>query len=338
MQLKHLELLNFKNFEQLQFSFDSKIVCFAGKNGVGKTNILDAIHYLCLTRSYFNPFDAQNIRFGELWFNIKGNIEGNDEDFEILCAFQKGIKKSLKVNGDEISRLASYIGRFPVVMISPYDNELLLMGSELRRKFMDNTLCQTSAQYLELLTVYNKILDKRNQYLKQCLENGNLDKTYLEILDIKLAQFGDDIYAARVGFVNTFNDLFLTYYSLLCNQNELVSLRYDSALINGAMLQLLSKSFESDRFLARTTTGIHKDDLVFELEGYPIKKFASQGQQKTFLVALKLAQLAYIYKELGKAPILLLDDIYEKLDDSRLKSLFSLLKRQEIGQVFKFMY
>ena len=143
-------------------------------------------------------------------------------------------------------------------------------------------------------------------------------------MDIKLAQFGDDIYAARVEFVNTFNDLFLTYYSLLCNQNELVSLRYDSALINGAMLQLLSKSFESDRFLARTTTGIHKDDLVFELEGYPIKKFASQGQQKTFLVALKLAQLAYIYKELGKAPILLLDDIYEKLDDSRLKSLFSL--------------
>ena len=334
MYLKNISLINFKNYAQVELQFSPKINCFVGNNGVGKTNILDAIHYLSLTKSFFNAIDTQNIRYEEDFFIIQGDFEKNGKTENIYCGIRKNRKKQFKRNKKEYQRLADHIGLLPVVMISPADSSLISEGSEERRKFIDAVISQYDRPYLDDLLNYNRALSQRNTLLKEFAKNDKFDTESLQLWDNQLIPHGQRIHSKRVDFIKRLIPIFQKYYDSIAMGGEEVSMIYQSHLNDGDFRGMLSESRYKDRILQYTTIGIHKDDLNLQLSGYPIKRFGSQGQQKTYLVALKLAKFEFIRNVAGFHPILLLDDIFDKFDKLRVKQIIELVAHQEFGQIF----
>ncbi|PCI03080.1 MAG: DNA replication and repair protein RecF [Flavobacteriaceae bacterium] len=334
MHLKKLTLLNFKNFESKNFDFDSKINCFVGNNGVGKTNVLDAIFYLSFAKSYFNAVASQNIRHGEEYFMIDGEYQVLERSENVICSYKKGHKKIIKRNGKIYERFSDHIGAFPLVIISPADRDLIVEGSDIRRKFMDSVISQSDSYYLKTLISYTKVLAQRNALLKFFASNRTFDALNLKVYNEQLKLYGDKINKVRKIFLATFIPIFLDRYQAISGGKETVDLRYKSQLNDTDLLDLLAGSVEKDRVLQYTSVGVHKDDLVFEIDGYPIKKFGSQGQQKSFLIALKLAQFDFIKEQSNVKPILLLDDIFDKLDDLRVQQIIELVNHDHFGQLF----
>ncbi|MCC6600790.1 MAG: DNA replication and repair protein RecF [Crocinitomicaceae bacterium] len=329
-----LSLYNFKCYIEGTFEFNERIVCLLGENGSGKTNLLDAIHYLCFSKSYFNSIDFQNITFGEDQTSISGVFSRGEYPEEIICAIRKNQRKIVKRNHKEYDRLADHIGLLPLVMITPYDSELILDGSEVRRKFLDATISQSSSRYLHQLVAYNHALQQRNNLLKQFSGKSSDITEFIEPWDMQLAQLGNHIFEERKRFFATFLPLFEEIYTAISGKKELPGISYDSDLEIDNMEHLLLKNRDRDRMLERTTAGIHRDELVFTLDGQPLKKFASQGQQKSFLIALKLAQCQFLRDIKHFSPILLLDDLFDKVDESRVTNLLHWIGNHHQGQVF----
>ncbi len=334
MFLKRLSLINYKNFDSRTFEFDSKINCFVGPNGVGKTNALDAIYHLSFGKGYFNPVATQNIKHEEDFFVIDGDFEKLDREEKIVCSLKTGMKKIIKRNGKAYERLSDHIGLIPLVIISPADRDLIIEGSDTRRKFIDGVISQSDKNYLQTLIKYNKILVQRNSLLKYFVANNTFDASTLSVYDEQLHNYGSEIFKKRLEFVEAFIPIFKEQYAAISGGNEKVTLSYASKLLEDDLLSLLAKNVEKDRILQYTTMGIHKDDLIFEITGHPIKKFGSQGQQKSFLIALKFAQFHFIKKQAKTTPILLLDDIFDKLDENRVAQIVSMVDNENFGQIF----
>ncbi len=334
MYLKKISLLNFKNYLEAELEFSRHINCLTGNNGEGKTTILDAIHYLSFCKSFFNPVDSQNILHDAPFFLIQGIFDDSGKDDEIYCGLKRNQKKQFKRNKKEYARLADHIGLYPLVMVSPADSELVTEGSESRRKFIDSVIAQFDRDYLENLISYNKVLSHRNALLKQIADSGKFDIDALEIWDVQLINYGKKIHERRNNFINNFIPIFQKYYELISGGRENVGIVYDSHLNEKSFEEALSLAINRDRAMQYTTVGIHKDDLEFTINGHSLKKYASQGQQKSFLIALKLAQFDFIKNIKQMTPILLLDDIYDKLDDLRVKQLMELVSSTNFGQLF----
>lgn len=334
MYLKKLSLFNYKNFSEANFEFDSKINCFVGKNGIGKTNVLDAIYQLGHGKSYFNAIAVQNIKHGEEFFVIDGEFEKNERTEQIVCSIKKGNKKILKRNGKNYDKFSEHIGFIPLVIISPADNDLITDGSETRRKFLDTVISQLDGLYLSQLIGYQKVINQRNALLKYFNINQVFDADNLEIYNEQLQQLGAQIFEKRKLFLTEFLPIFNKHYQQITSAAENVQLIYDSQLFDDSILNLLQNNLAKDRVLQYTSAGIHKDDLLFQIEGYPIKKFGSQGQQKSFLIALKLAQFEFVKKKSGEKPILLLDDIFDRLDEERVGKIVAMVNNDAFGQLF----
>ena len=334
MHLKQLSLVNYRNFESRDFVFDNKINCFVGDNGMGKTNILDAIYHLALGKSYFNPIATQNIPHGKEFFLIEGTFLKNQREEKIVCSLKKGSKKVIKRNGKTYDRLSEHIGLLPLVIISPSDRNLILEGSETRRKFMDGVISQSNPDYLRNLIRYNKVLSQRNSLLKYFTLNNTFDGDTLSVYDEQLHALGTDIFMERKRFLEAFIPLFREQYQSISGGNEMVDLSYESSLKEDELLPLLKANINRDRSLQYTSVGIHKDDLLFQIAQHPIKKFGSQGQQKSFLIALKFAQFQLIKQQEKTTPILLLDDIFDKLDETRVAHIITLVEDKNFGQIF----
>ena len=333
MFLKNLQLINFKNYEEVEISLSPGINCFSGKNGSGKTNILDAVHYLSMCKSYLNSVDKQNIRFGEQFFVIQGTWLKAEQDVHIHCAVKSGSKKVFKRNKNEYEKLADHIGQFPTVMISPYDRDLIVEGSELRRKWMDGIISQFNRRYLDDLQRYHKIIEQRNALLKNMYEHGLFDRESIEVWNEQMAIVGTAIYEARKSFLEEFIPVFQSNYNFIGLEAEEVHLEYKSQLNTSSFDDLIKEFEKKDAFTQYSNAGIHKDDLLFTIKGHPVKKFGSQGQQKSFLIALKLAQYEWLKKHLNVNPVLMLDDIFDKLDNTRVQKLMQLVSQQHFGQV-----
>ena len=334
MYLQKISLINFKNLESQSFDFQQKINCFVGNNGVGKTNVLDAIYYLSFAKSYFNSVAVQNIKHGEAFFMVEGDYVLNDRNEKIVCSLKRGQKKVLKRNGKSYEKFSEHIGQIPLVIISPADRDLVTEGSDTRRKFIDGVISQQNKTYLQNLIAYNKVISQRNALLKYFAANRTFDALNLSVYDDQLDLYGAEIYTIRKAFLEEFIPIFNKKYQVISGGKEVVNLKYKSQLNDFSIPDLLKQSLEKDKILQYTTAGIHKDDLSFEIEEYPIKKFGSQGQQKSFLIALKFAQFEFIKQESNLVPILLLDDIFDKLDENRVSQIIDLVNKDEFGQIF----
>lgn len=334
MQLKSLTLTNFKNYESQTLSFCAKINGLVGKNGAGKTNLLDAIYYLCMCKSYFGMSDNAIIRHEQDFFRSEGRFSKQDDGFKIVAKVRLRKKKELECNDVPYGKLSEHIGLLPVVVIAPDDTRLATEGSEHRRRFMNETLSQLDKTYLKHLIHYNKILSQRNAALKQMASEGRFDDALLTVYDTQLLPGAAYIYERRKQLVEDFLPVFTKTYAAISEDRETVNCKYHSPLHEADMAQLLTQNRAKDKILQRTTTGIHRDDLVFTIREKPVKRYASQGQLKSFILALKLAQFELFRKEKEETPILLLDDIFDKLDDSRVGQLVELLLGESFGQVF----
>ena len=334
MYLQKLSLMNFKNFDSKTFEFEEKINCFVGQNGVGKTNILDAIYYLSFAKSYFNPIAVQNIQHSKAFFMVEGDYSINDRTEKIICSLKKGQKKLLKRNGKAYEKFSDHVGQIPLVIISPSDRDLVTDGSDARRKFIDGVISQQDKSYLKDLISYNKVLSQRNALLKYFAANRTFDAVNLEVYDDQLIAFGATIFEKRKEFLEKFIPIFNQKYQVISNDKEQVNLIYKSQLLISPYKDLLKVNLEKDKILQYTTVGIHKDDLSFEIGNYPVKKFGSQGQQKSYLIALKFAQFEFIKQQSNLIPILLLDDIFDKLDEHRVSQIIELVNNDEFGQIF----
>ena len=334
MFLKQLKLTNYKNIEASKFDFEAPINCFIGNNGIGKSNILDSIYHLAFTKSYFNPSSQQNIKFNKDFFAIEGLFEIKAKVEKVSCSLKKGQKKNIKRNGKRYIKIADHIGLIPLVIISPIDRDLILEGSITRRRFIDGVIGQTDKTYLKNLVDYNKTLAQRNALLKYFAINRTFDSTNLEIYNQQMIDLSQPIHDKRKAFMEAFIPIFMHRYNIISNSQECVTINYYSDLNEKGMDELLSLNFQRDKSLQYTSVGIHKDDLNFQIAGVPIKKFGSQGQQKTFLIALKLAQFDFIKKVSGINPIVLLDDIFDKLDQNRVTQTIKLFENETIGQIF----
>ncbi|MBP1839708.1 DNA replication/repair protein RecF [Formosa algae] len=334
MILKSLSLINYKNFETESFEFDDKINCFVGQNGVGKTNILDAIYHLSFGKSYFNPIASQNIKHDADFFVVQGDFLKDENPEKIVVSLKSGQKKVIKRNAKAYDKFSDHIGFIPLVMISPADRDLIIEGSETRRKFMDSVISQSDKAYLNDLINYNKTVAQRNALLKFFALNNTYNATTLDVYNSQLNDLGASIFEKRKAFLDVFIPIFKARHKIISNNQEPVDLNYKSDLFKGPLKELLEHSLNKDRAVQYTSTGIHKDDLLFEIDGHPIKKFGSQGQQKSFLIALKLAQFDFIKGLSGVNPILLLDDIFDKLDEQRVGQIIKLVNDSNFGQLF----
>jgi DNA replication and repair protein RecF len=305
-----------------------------GKNGIGKTNILDAIYHLANGKSYFNPLAVQNIKHGEEFFVIDGELEINSRMEQIVCSLKKGQKKTLKRNNKPYEKFSDHIGFIPLVIISPADRDLIVEGSETRRKFIDSVISQLDNSYLQKLIQYQKVIIQRNALLKYFALNHVFEKDTLSIYNEQLISFGQTIFEKRKTFLTDFTPIFNKYHQEITNSAETVQLVYQSDLFEKDTFTLLEENLNKDRALQYTSVGVHKDDLSFEIDHYPIKKFGSQGQQKSFLIALKLAQFDFVKKRSGEKPILLFDDIFDKLDEFRVSKIIEMVNNEEFGQLF----
>lgn len=334
MFLKKISLVNYKNFEAEVFEFNTKINCFVGNNGVGKTNVLDAIYHLAFTKGYFNSITIQNIKHGKEFFVVEGVFELHGKEELINCSVKKGQKKIVKRNGKQYEKLSEHIGLIPVVIISPNDTNLISDGSDVRRKFMDSVIAQSDKNYLQDLIRYNKVLSQRNALLKYFASNHTFDTINLDIYNKQLIDFGNKVYQKRKCFAEDFAPIFKKRHSYISNEDEIIGFSYKSQLEETDFEELLQKNLEKDRILQYTSVGIHRDDLLYLIDSYPIKKFGSQGQQKTYLIALKLAEFDLIQIQSKKTPILLLDDIFDKLDENRVSKIVDLVNDENFGQIF----
>lgn len=334
MFLRKLALLNFKNYREATLEFHPSVNFFTGLNGSGKTNLLDAIHYLSMTKSYFNSADSQNIQQGEPFFMVQGEFDVDGTAELLMCSVKSGQKKQFKRNRNDYERLSDHIGAFPVVMIAPTDQELLTGGSELRRRFADSIIAQFDHVYLDDLIRYNQILLQRNTLLKQMSAKGLVNWNSLSVWDEQLAVYGEKIHKTRKAFIEGFNPIFLDLFHFVSGNNDVVSLTYESQYNEGQAESLLRDSRSRDIELQYTSTGIHKDDIQIKIKGFPARKYASQGQQKSIVIALKLAHYSYLRSRGFSKPIVLLDDIMDKLDENRVERLMELVSRDEFGQLF----
>ncbi len=334
MFLKQLSLVNFKNYSEFEAKFSEKINCFVGNNGIGKTNLLDALHYLSFCKSYFNSTDSQNIKHEEGFFVIQGQYEKFGETSEVYCGLKRNQKKIFKKNKREYERFSEHIGQYPLVMISPADSELINGGSELRRKFLDGIISQYDKVYLDNLISYNQVLKQRNALLKHFSESRSFDSETLDIIDDQLTIYGKSVIEIRTSFLKQFIPLFNFYYQFISDNNEAVALQYENSLGEKDFKTGLMIALPKDRMLHYTGVGPHKDDLDFTLNDFSLRKYASQGQQKSYLLALKLAQFEFIKEQKNTKPLLLLDDVYDKLDEQRFTKLLEMVSGDKFGQVF----
>ncbi|KAB1067692.1 DNA replication and repair protein RecF [Tamlana haliotis] len=334
MILKSLSLLNYKNFDSKSFVFNDKINCIVGNNGIGKTNILDAIYHLSFGKSYFNPIASQNIKHDEAFFVINGDYEKEEKTEKIVISLKRGQKKVIKRNGKIYDKFSEHIGFLPLVIISPADRDLIIEGSDTRRKFIDSVISQSDKNYLNQLISYNKTLAQRNALLKYFALNHTFNQDTLDVYNEQLNDYGTVIFEKRDSFLKDFIPIFKSRYEAISNGKEVVDLVYSSQLAEQNLSGLLKNALSKDRALQYTSVGIHKDDLNFNIEEHPIKKFGSQGQQKSFLIALKLAQFDFLKAQSGVNPILLLDDIFDKLDEQRVSQIIKLVDDENFGQLF----
>lgn len=334
MYIKQLSLVNFKNISGADMELGKKFNCFVGNNGSGKTTVLDAVHYLSMTKSFLNSIDSQNIKREQPFMVVSAAFEKDSEEELIYCALKREGKKQFKRNKKEYGRLIDHVGLFPSVIIAPTDADIINGGSDLRRKFLDGVISQLDRQYLENLMQYNKALQHRNALLKYFRENRTFQADSLDVWDVQLAERGQMIYERRKAFLKDFIEAFSYYYKTISCSVEEVGLDYESQLSDGEMLALLKENVAQDRAATYTTIGVHKDDLGLTINGFPMKKFGSQGQQKSALVALKLAQFKVMHEKSGITPLLLLDDIFDKLDDNRVGELLKLVGGKAFGQIF----
>lgn len=345
MYISRLLLSNFKNYEDIDVTFSNNVNCLVGNNGVGKTNLLDALYYLSFCKSYFNPVDSLNIRFDADFFAIHGQYSIDEPDSEgsnsvtVSCTLQRGQSKKMKFNKKACTTFAEHIGRLPLVIVTPSDQSLILGGSDVRRKFIDGIISQADRGYLQNLVAYQKALEQRNRLLKQFYENQYFEDDTIAVWDEQLVRYGEPIVSARRQFLVEFMPLFEQYYLLIhpdANSNEKPGIEYLTQLEGDAsdFARQLADVHRRDAQVQYTTVGPHKDDLEFSIGQFAVKRFGSQGQQKTFLLALKLAQFEYIRAHLATKPILLLDDIFDKLDMQRVRQLVLLVGSDRFGQVF----
>mgnify|MGYP001989420640 CR=1 FL=1 len=332
--LDQLSVVNYRNLTGIDFSLDRNINCFVGDNGVGKTNALDAIYFLAMGKSYSNSITSQNISHQADFSIIEGVFDKSGKSLQIQCHFEREGKKTIKRNRKAYKKIADHVGVIPVVIISPTDRDLISEGSSVRRKFLDRTISQSNKSYLQNLLAYQRILNQRNALLKHFASSNQFDKDTLSVFNEKLVQFGQPIYQARKKFVEAFQPLFQDRYQFISGGKEVVSIGYESKIGDNNFEILLEESLQKDRILQYTSIGPHKDDLHFQINNFPIKKFGSQGQQKTFLIALKLAQFDVIRNQMNVLPILLLDDIFDKLDDYRVMQIINLVNDDSFGQLF----
>ncbi|WP_031425369.1 DNA replication/repair protein RecF [Flavimarina sp. Hel_I_48] len=333
MILNSLSLINYKNFDSRSFELDAKINCFVGDNGVGKTNVLDAVYHLSFGKSYFNPVTSQNINHNADFFVIDGHYRKNDREEKVIVSAKRGQKKLIKRNGKAYERLSEHIGFLPLVIISPADRDLIIEGSSTRRKFIDGVISQSDNAYLNDLMSYTKILSQRNALLKYFAANRTYDPDTLGIYNEQMTALGTRIFKKRSAFLEAFKPIFQERYTAISGGRETVQLKYKSQLRDTPLDQLFTEALQKDRMMQYTTVGTHKDDLSLKIEGHHVKKFGSQGQQKSFLIALKLAQFDFIKKQSGTTPLLLLDDIFDKLDEKRVAQIINLVNDANFGQL-----
>lgn len=334
MHLNRLSLINYKNIPELSIDLDTKINAIVGRNGIGKTTLLDAIYHLAIGKSYFNPIASQNIKHQQDFFVIEGDFISNDKSENIVCSLKKGLKKIIKRNGKIYDKLSDHVGLISVVMISPCDADLISEGSEIRRKFIDSIISLYNINYLHQLINYQKTLEQRNALLKYFAANQVFDEINLSIYNNQLIEFGNYIYQQRMEFIDLFSPIFKKYYQIISENTEEVAINYMSHLNEKDFETGLKETLLKDRLVQHSTFGTHKDDLEFQLNGFPIKKYGSQGQQKSYLIALKLAQFELIKNQNNSLPILLFDDIFDKLDAYRVKQIISMINEDIFGQIF----
>ena len=332
--LKDISLVQFKNYSQATFRFRERIVGICGNNGVGKTNLLDALYYLCFTKSYFARSDQQNVYKGAAGFRIEGNFEKEGEPIQVVCILRENGKKEFSANSETYEKFSSHIGRFPCVIIAPDDVQIITGGSEERRRFLDALLSQLDAAYLQSLIEYNKILQQRNSFLKSLAERRVPDKSLLDVYDGQLIRPGTYVFEKRQAFLLDLLPLVQRFYTEIAGMEEPVDLVYESQLLNSPLRDLLHRSHEKDLLLQRTSAGIHKDDIGVSFSGQPFKAMASQGQRKSLLFALKLAEYETLKTAKGFPPLLLMDDVFEKLDELRMHNLLDKVCLRDEGQIF----
>lgn len=333
MQLHRIHLVQFKNYSNQVLEFSPRLNGFVGQNGQGKTNLLDAIYYLCMGKSYFAIRDQFIVQHDEAFFRLVGQFIQEDKQENLVVKVEPRKRKELELNGQRYDKLADHVGRFPVVIVVPDDTQLIREGSEERRRFLDNTLSQLDHNYLRYLLQYNKVLKQRNALLKQN-SGRSISESLLKVYDEQLTEPAQYIYERRTSFVEAFTAPFQHAHQAICGGQEKVGLTYRSALAQQSLSNILLESREKDRVLERTTQGIHRDELVFKLDGHPLKRLGSQGQLKSFVLALKLAQYRFLQAEHQLPPILLLDDVFDKLDPQRVEQLMAYILAENFGQIF----
>jgi DNA replication and repair protein RecF len=333
--LRELRLFNFKNYAEANLRFENPVNCFLGKNGSGKTNLLDAMHYLSFTKSAINPSDSQNIKLGENQFMIKGIFETQGKSKEVICSYLQGQKKIVREDGQDYMRFSNHVGKYPLVLIAPQDIELIWDGSEVRRKFFDSLLSQLDHEYLEDLIAYTMYIRQRNSALKLFAERGNIDRDLLGSYDQKMIPSAQRIFSKRGKFLTGFLPVFQQHYKTLADpKHEEMGIQYRSELDGNDFEELLQKNLHRDVVLQRTSTGIHRDDFLFLLNNNEVRRYGSQGQQKSFLIALKLAEFQCLAEKKTFKPLLLLDDIFDKLDDNRIRKIMQFVADGMFGQLF----
>lgn len=334
MQLQQLKLTQYKNYYIDHFNFEEPVIGITGRNGVGKTNLLDAIHYLCFTKSYFTNSDTANVQLGQQGFRLEGVFTKEGEPYKITCILRAQNRKEIRCNDIEYEKFSQHIGLFPCVMIAPDDVDLIIGGSESRRRFLDTLLAQINAPYLQQLIVYNKVLQQRNSLLKQYAETRRLDTALLDVLDAQLVEPGQAIFDERRRFLQTFLPVVQQHYQDISGTDEFLQMEYESPLLGASFADALFQSRAKDLALGRSNTGTHKDDVAFLMQAEPFKQFASQGQRKSLLFALKLSEFDVIRQHKGFSPILLLDDVFEKLDAERMGHLLRQVCAYNDAQIF----
>lgn len=334
LRLNNISLTQFKNYYNRPIGFSEKIIGISGRNGIGKTNLLDAIHYLCFTKSYFTRLDGNNIMFGHDGFRLEGEFELCDKHETAICVLRETGKKEFSIDGYPYEKFSRHIGHYPCVIIAPDDIQIITGSSEERRRFIDRLLSQLDTDYLQHLINYNKVLQQRNSLLRSFAETGNKDSSLLSVLDEQLIKPGEQIFEKRRDFLVAFLPSVKLMYNEIAKQFENINFFYHSELLQASFSELLKINQPKDLVAMRTINGVHKDDLEFNLNEQAFKNIASQGQRKSLLFALKLAEMEVLKKEKGFAPLLLLDDVFEKLDEQRISNLLQHVCVENDGQVF----
>ncbi|HPW66593.1 MAG TPA: DNA replication and repair protein RecF [Salinivirgaceae bacterium] len=334
MYISNLKINNYKNIENTNLFFSENINCFVGLNGSGKTNLLSSIYYLSACKDYFNIPDSSNILKDFDYFIIDGYFIKNSNQERVYCGVERDKGKTISLNGKNYRRYSDHIGYIPLVMITPSDTMVIHAGSDERRKLLNYMISQFDRNYLTNVIQYNKVLENRNKALKQMRENSRIDELTLEMYDVKLIKYGNEIFSVRKNFMDNFKDLFQQYYTIISDNDEKVDFKYNSQINDSDFQDQLIKSRDSDFAAGHTTVGIHKDDLEMTIDERSLKRSASQGQQKTFIISIKLAYYEYSAKITGIKPLLLLDDIFDKLDAKRISKIIKMVSADHFGQIF----